>query len=34
MKSSYEWLPLRGVGHFPHQEVPELVTSEILRWAK
>jgi pimeloyl-ACP methyl ester carboxylesterase len=30
----YEWRLLDGVGHFPHREVPELVTGEILRWAK
>jgi pimeloyl-ACP methyl ester carboxylesterase len=34
VRSAYEWLPLVGVGHFPHQEAPSLVTSEILRWAK
>jgi pimeloyl-ACP methyl ester carboxylesterase len=30
----YEWRVLDGVGHFPHNEVPELVTGEVLRWAK
>lgn len=30
----YEWRVLDGVGHFPHNEVPELVSSELLRWAK
>ncbi|HEX8631675.1 MAG TPA: alpha/beta hydrolase [Catenuloplanes sp.] len=30
----YEWRVLAGVGHFPHQETPELVTGEILRWLK
>ncbi|HJQ44424.1 MAG TPA: alpha/beta hydrolase [Jatrophihabitantaceae bacterium] len=30
----YEWRVLDGVGHFAHNEVPELVTSELLRWAK
>ena len=30
----YEWRVLDGVGHFPHNEVPELVTGELLRWAK
>jgi pimeloyl-ACP methyl ester carboxylesterase len=30
----YEWRLLDGLGHFPHQEAPELVTGEILRWAK
>ena len=32
--ADYEWHLLDGVGHFPHVEVPELVTGEILRWAK
>lgn len=30
----YEWRLLDDVGHFPHQECPELLTAEILRWAK
>ncbi len=30
----YEWRLLGGIGHFPHNEVPEAVTGEILRWAK
>ena len=30
----YEWRLLDGLGHFPHQEAPEAVTAEILRWAK
>jgi len=28
----YEWHLLEGVGHFPHEEAPELVTGEVLRW--
>jgi pimeloyl-ACP methyl ester carboxylesterase len=32
--ADYEWRLLDGVGHFPHQEAPELVTSELLRWCK
>ena len=32
--AAYEWRILRGVGHFPHREAPDLVTGEILRWAK
>jgi pimeloyl-ACP methyl ester carboxylesterase len=32
--ADYEWRLLDGVGHFPHREVPELITGEILRWAK
>jgi pimeloyl-ACP methyl ester carboxylesterase len=30
----YEWRLLENVGHFPHVEVPDLITGEILRWAK
>jgi pimeloyl-ACP methyl ester carboxylesterase len=30
----YEWRLLDGVGHFPHLEAPDLITGEILRWAK
>ncbi|MGI8762279.1 MAG: alpha/beta fold hydrolase [Jatrophihabitantaceae bacterium] len=30
----YEWRVLDGVGHFPHDEVPELISGELLRWAK
>jgi pimeloyl-ACP methyl ester carboxylesterase len=32
--ADYEWRLIDGVGHFPHVEVPELITAEILRWAK
>jgi pimeloyl-ACP methyl ester carboxylesterase len=31
---SYEWRLLDGVGHFPHNEVPEIVSGELIRWAK
>jgi pimeloyl-ACP methyl ester carboxylesterase len=30
----YEWRVLDGVGHFAHNEVPEQITGELLRWAK
>ena len=30
----YEWRVLDGVGHFPQNEVPELVSGELIRWAK
>jgi pimeloyl-ACP methyl ester carboxylesterase len=30
----YEWRVLDGVGHFPANEVPELVSGELIRWAK
>jgi pimeloyl-ACP methyl ester carboxylesterase len=32
--AAYEWRLLDGVGHFPHQEAPDLVTGELIRWAK
>jgi pimeloyl-ACP methyl ester carboxylesterase len=30
----YEWRLLDDVGHFPPEEAPELVTGEVVRWAK
>jgi pimeloyl-ACP methyl ester carboxylesterase len=30
----YEWRVLDGVGHFPHNEVPEFISGELIRWAK
>ncbi|NUR26424.1 MAG: alpha/beta hydrolase [Catenulispora sp.] len=32
--AEYEWRLLDGLGHFAHLEAPELITGEILRWAK
>jgi pimeloyl-ACP methyl ester carboxylesterase len=32
--AAYEWRLVPGVGHFPHEEAPDLVTGEIIRWAK
>jgi len=32
--AQYEWRPIEGVGHFAHVEAPDLVSGEILRWAK
>lgn len=32
--AGYEWRLLEGVGHFPHVEAPDVLTAEILRWAK
>ena len=30
----YEWRVLDGVGHFPHNEVPETISGELIRWLK
>jgi pimeloyl-ACP methyl ester carboxylesterase len=30
----YEWRLLDDVGHFPQSETPDLVTGELIRWAK
>jgi pimeloyl-ACP methyl ester carboxylesterase len=30
----YRWRLLEGVGHFPHEEAPELFTSEVLGWLR
>ncbi len=32
--AAYQWRLIEGVGHFPHREAAELVTGEILRFAK
>jgi pimeloyl-ACP methyl ester carboxylesterase len=32
VSASYEWRELPGLGHFPHEEAPELVTEELLRF--
>jgi pimeloyl-ACP methyl ester carboxylesterase len=32
--ADYEWRMIEGVGHFPHQESPDIVTGELLRWCK
>jgi pimeloyl-ACP methyl ester carboxylesterase len=32
--ADYEWRLVEDVGHFPHLECPDLLTSEIVRWAK
>lgn len=32
--ADYEWRLLDGLGHFPHEESPDLVTGELLRWCK
>ena len=30
----YEWHLLEGVGHYPQEEVPDRVSSELIRWVK
>jgi pimeloyl-ACP methyl ester carboxylesterase len=30
----YEWRELPGVGHFPHEEVPDTVSEAIATWAR
>jgi pimeloyl-ACP methyl ester carboxylesterase len=32
VRGRYEWRLIDGVGHFPHQEAPEVVTAELARW--
>jgi len=32
--AAYEWRMLEDVGHFPHREAPDLVSGEVIRWAK
>ncbi len=34
VSGAYEWRILDGVGHFPHNEVPDFVSGELVRWAK
>jgi pimeloyl-ACP methyl ester carboxylesterase len=34
VSGQYEWRVLDGVGHYPHNEVPEFVSGELIRWAK
>ncbi|MBI1759581.1 MAG: alpha/beta hydrolase [Actinobacteria bacterium] len=32
--AAYQWRLLPGLGHFPHEEDPALVSGELIRWAK
>jgi pimeloyl-ACP methyl ester carboxylesterase len=32
--ADYEWLVYDDLGHFPHEEAPERVTADVLRWCK
>ena len=34
VNAEYEWRLLRGAGHFPQDEVPDLVSSEVIEWIK
>lgn len=34
VRADYEWRLLAGVGHFPQDEAPDVVSGEIIRWAK
>ncbi|SOD71896.1 pimeloyl-ACP methyl ester carboxylesterase [Jatrophihabitans sp. GAS493] len=34
VSGAYEWRLLDGVGHYPQNEAPELVSGELIRWAK
>lgn len=34
VSADYEWRLLTGSGHFPQHEAPELVSDELIRWAK
>ena len=32
--ADYEWRVIPEAAHFPHQETPDVVTGELIRWAK
>jgi pimeloyl-ACP methyl ester carboxylesterase len=34
VSGDYEWRQLERVGHFPQNEDPDLVSAELIRWAK
>jgi pimeloyl-ACP methyl ester carboxylesterase len=34
VKAEYEWRLLEGVGHFPPEERPDVVSGELLRWCR
>jgi pimeloyl-ACP methyl ester carboxylesterase len=34
VNAEYEWRLLDGVGHFPQNEAPDVVSGELVRWAK
>jgi pimeloyl-ACP methyl ester carboxylesterase len=34
VSAAYEWRLLEGVGHFPAEEAPDVVTGELVRWCK
>jgi pimeloyl-ACP methyl ester carboxylesterase len=33
VRGRYEWRLIDDVGHFPHEEAPEAVNAELLRWS-
>jgi len=34
VSGDYEWRLLTGIGHFPQHECPDVVSAELIRWAK
>jgi pimeloyl-ACP methyl ester carboxylesterase len=34
VRGHYEWRALPGVGHFPTEEAPELISAELISWAR
>jgi pimeloyl-ACP methyl ester carboxylesterase len=32
--ADYRWMPMAGVGHFPHQEQPHAVTDALVEWCR
>ena len=34
VRGAYQWRLVEGVGHFPHEEAPDLVNRELLDWAR
>jgi len=34
VRAAYQWKVFDGAGHFPHEEVPDLVNRELIDWAR
>ena len=34
VEAPYDWLPMDGLGHFPHEEDPATVTEHLLTWLR